>query len=243
MNNFDINIDMGEGFGVETQLMPLIQSCNIACGGHAGNESTISELISLARMHGVKIGAHPSYPDRENFGRVSMKISKYDLSQSLEKQLRYFIHLLGKADDLHHVKPHGALYNDCAENADLAMTFIEVLLKCCPNAILFTIPDSILGRLAREKGIKVWQEAFLDRGYTKDGKLQAREKKGAILSDIKAVYEQFDTLLHKAKVRSVDHQWIPMEADTYCLHGDHPQVVKNLQELLKRYRLNYKNTL
>ena len=237
MKNFDINVDVGEGYLIENDLMPLIQSCNIACGGHAGSDIEIIKCISLAKIHQVKIGAHPSYPDKENFGRTSIQIDEKSLAISIENQLIRFIRHLKSLKDLHHIKPHGALYNDCFKDKKIAKIFINVVLKFCPEVILFTLPESELERQAKKKGIKVWREAFLDRGYKENGQLQEREKPGAIISDVSAMYSQLKGLINKNKLQTIKGDWISIKADTICFHGDHPNVLYNIQELLKLYNI------
>ncbi len=237
MKNFDINVDVGEGYLIENDLMPLIQSCNIACGGHAGSDIEIIKCISLAKIHQVKIGAHPSYPDKENFGRTSIQIDEKSLAISIENQLIRFIRYLKSLKDLHHIKPHGALYNDCFKDKKIAKIFINVVLKFCPEVILFTLPESELERQAKKKGIKVWREAFLDRGYKENGQLQEREKPGAIISDVNAMYSQLKGLINKNKLQTIKGDWISIKADTICFHGDHPNVLHNIQELLKLYNI------
>jgi UPF0271 protein len=237
MKNFDINVDVGEGYLIENDLMPLIQSCNIACGGHAGSDIEIINCISLAKIHQVKIGAHPSYPDKENFGRTSIQIDEKSLAISIENQLIRFIRHLKSLKDLHHIKPHGALYNDCFKDKKIAKIFINVVLKFCPEVILFTLPESELERQAKKKGIKVWREAFIDRGYKENGQLQEREKPGAIISDVNAMYSQLKGLINKNKLQTIKGDWISIKADTICFHGDHPNVLYNIQELLKLYNI------
>ena len=130
MNRFivDINADVGEGLSNESELMPLISSCNIACGGHAGDDETMKSVIELAKTHGVKIGAHPSFPDKDNFGRAPMKISYTALFKSLEEQVCQLIkHLDDAHESLHHIKPHGALYNLATKDKNVATVIIELL--------------------------------------------------------------------------------------------------------------------
>ena len=235
MKKFDINVDLGEGFGIEQEIMPLIHSCNIACGGHAGNNAEMKRCIVLATKYGVKIGAHPSYPDKENFGRVSIKINNEKLASSLEYQLTNFIKILKHPDRLNHVKLHGALYKDCLKDKRLANTFLSVISKCCPNTTIFTIAKSELWRQAKAKGIKVWGEAFLDRTYLKIGQLQDRGEPGAVIQNINNIYMQLESLINEKKVKTSSGKWISIKADTFCLHGDHPNVVKNLIKLLELY--------
>ena len=232
MKSMDINVDMGEGFANESEFMPMIHSCNIACGGHAGGVEEIKGIVSLAQQNHVKIGAHPSYPDKENFGRVSMKISRKALDKSIEEQLTLFLGCLEDNALLHHIKPHGALYHDAAKNPKLAEVFLQVMERICPKAILFTLPNSIVGHLAKKKGIRIWNEAFLDRAYTAESHLQARSKHGAVLDSAEEMFKQLYSILHKSKVKTIDGNWIPMSADTFCLHGDHPRARENLKKVL-----------
>ena len=236
MGNIDINVDMGEGFAKEREFMPLIQSCNIACGGHAGSLGEIKRITDLAQEKQVKIGAHPSYPDKENFGRVSIKISEKLLKESLEEQLLLFLDCLGDKALLHHVKPHGALYNDTAKDPQLAEVFLQVMERICPNAVLFTLPKSALGHLAKKRGIRVWNEAFLDRAYTGEGRLQNRSQPGAVLDSGTEMYQQLHSILHQGRVRTVEGNWILIDADTFCLHSDHPGALKNLKTILNLYQ-------
>ena len=235
MKELDINVDIGEGFNIEAEIMPLIQSCNIACGGHAGNNKEMSKLISLARQNNVKIGVHPSYPDKDNFGRISMNIDKKKLKYSIKSQLLNFIKLLNDSKELNHVKPHGALYNDCATNENIATILIECIHECCPNATLFTLPESKLAKKAKSKGIIVCKEAFLDRGYMDNGQLQPRDKKGALITSSHDIFKRLKNLLLHDKIQTINNNWINIDADTYCLHGDHPNIVENLKDVLSMY--------
>ena len=233
MKNFDINIDIGEGFEIEKDLMPLIQSCNIACGGHAGSTNEIKKCVALAKKYGVKIGAHPSYPDKKNFGRRSPQIDKKTLAISIEKQLRLFLKNLQSPKDLYHVKPHGALYNDCVKDKQIAQIFLDVVIKCCPGVVIFTLQESELKIMAEKKGFKVWTEAFLDRGYNDNGQLESREKPGAIVSDVRKMYAQLKSIKNHNKLLTINKKSIPIKADTFCFHGDHPKLISNLEKLLE----------
>ena len=124
---------MGEGFNVEEKLMPLISSCNISCGAHAGSSLEIRRVAGLAKINAVKIGAHPSYPDRKNFGRISMKITRSELKKSIKNQLLRFVQQLDHPKDLNHIKPHGALYNDCVKDKNIAQIIVEIVEKYYPN--------------------------------------------------------------------------------------------------------------
>ena len=238
MNKININVDMGEGFNVEEKLMPLISSCNISCGAHAGDTSEIKRVVSLAKINGVKIGAHPSYPDRKNFGRISMKITRSELKKSIKNQLLGFVQQLDHPKDLNHIKPHGALYNDCVKNENIAQILVEIIEKYYPEILIFTIHNGELHKLALSRGLNVYSEAFLDRGYKDNGQLEDRGKKGAILKDGRSMFNQLYNILEKKQLRTVNGKWINITADTFCIHGDHKNVLENL-ELLHRLYKNY----
>ena len=235
--NFNINADVGEGKGDDTGLMPLIHACNIACGGHAGNKTQILRTIELAEKYNVSVGAHPSYPDQENFGRRSKKLSKKVLYTTVEQQISLLLEQLATVR-LHHVKPHGALYHDCNTNEAVAKSVLEVLKSICPHVIIFTSPNGILEKQALKEGFNVWTEAFIDRAYQDDGQLVSRSKKNAILSEPKELYKQFENLFHKKGVFSINGIWIPLHAKTLCVHGDHPNAAKNLKTVLDLYKKN-----
>jgi len=234
---YNINADMGEAIGDDANLMPLIQACNIACGGHAGSTSEIKKTIALAELHDVLIGAHPSYPDRDHFGRRSITLSNNDLQQSLRNQISLLIDQL-EASSLHHIKPHGALYHDCNSDQEIAKTLVAVANDLCPKVLFVTSPESILGEIAIAHGFNIWNEAFLDRAYTDNGQLVPRKQKGSVLETPSQLYERFYNLLHNQRVLTTNNKWIPMKADTICIHGDHPHAVKNLNAVLTQYQTN-----
>ena len=238
MNKININVDMGEGFNVEEKLMPLINSCNISCGAHAGSTSEIKRVVNLAKINAVKIGAHPSYPDRKNFGRISMKITRSELKKSIENQLLRFIQQLDHPRDLNHIKPHGALYNDCVKDKNVAQIIVEIVEKYYPDVVIFTIHNGELYKLAISKGLNVHSEAFLDRGYKDNGQLEDRGKKGSILENGRSMFYQLYNILEKKQLRTVNGKWINITADTFCIHGDHANVLENLNLLHQLYK-NY----
>ena len=238
MNKININVDMGEGFNVEEKLMPLISSCNISCGAHAGDTSEIKRVVELAKINAVKIGAHPSYPDRKNFGRISIKITRSELKKSIKNQLLGFVQQLDHPKDLNHIKPHGALYNDCVKNENIAQIIVEIIEKYYPEILIYTIHNGELYKQALSRGLNVYSEAFLDRGYKDNGQLEDRAKKGAILEDGRSMFDQLYNILEKKQVRTVNRNWINITADTFCIHGDHKNVLENLVLLLRLYK-NY----
>ena len=162
----DINCDLGEGVGNEAELLPLIGSCNIACGGHAGDFVSMRETINLAKKNEVKIGAHPSYPDKANFGRQVMSISNKDLKISLQKQLKTFDKALEVENaQLHHIKAHGALYNQTAKDEDLAKFYLDIIKPYRESTYIYVPFGSVIAKLASQKGFKIFYEAFADRNY------------------------------------------------------------------------------
>ena len=230
----DINCDVGEGVGNEEQLIPLISSCNIACGSHAGDSQTARTVIRLAKTNGVKIGAHPSYPDRENFGRRSMDISSADLIKSLQEQLQFFVEILDEEKaELNHIKAHGALYNDLAKNEPLARTFIEAVLPFLAKAGIYAPYGSKLAQVAEENDINVIYEAFADRSYNEDLSLVSRSLPDALISDPTQALEQIRSIAVNNEVTSLNGRKVPLKAETFCIHGDTPAALQILMYLVR----------
>ena len=230
----DINCDVGEGVGNEAQLLPLISSCNIACGGHAGDAETASSVIRLAKTIGVKIGAHPSYPDRENFGRKSIDISSQDLISSIQAQLDLFSSLLLKEKaELNHIKAHGALYNDLAKNTSLAKTFIKAIRPYMGRAKLYAPVNSALAVLAQENKISVVYEAFADRRYNDDLSLVSRTSSQALITSPSEALEQIRSIAVEGKVTTLNGKKVPIKAETFCIHGDTPAALQILMYLVE----------
>ena len=228
----DINCDVGEGVGNEEALMPLISSCNIACGGHAGDSDSIAKVARLANEHNVKVGAHPAYPDRKNFGRVSMDIPKSDLIQHIQKQMDDFWAVLKREDiELNHIKPHGALYNDIAKNAHLAKTFLKAIFDFKDAVPLYVPPKSRIEKEAIESGFTVIREAFVDRAYNDDSSLASRSLKGAVIQDPTKVYRQLMEMVKSHHVTTLYGNKIAIQAETYCVHGDTPSALEILNYL------------
>ncbi|WP_282118053.1 5-oxoprolinase subunit PxpA [Maribacter aquivivus] len=228
----DINCDVGEGVGNEEALFPLISSCNIACGGHAGSKKSIVFCLGLAKKFNVKVGAHPSYPDRENFGRVSMNISSDALIQSIKEQLQLFMSLCNQIDvQLHHIKPHGALYNDIAKDELVAKMFLTGIEEFKKDVVLYVPYGSVIQKLALENGFKVLVEAFADRNYNTDLSLVSRKEGNALITDGKEVLNHLLTMYKENEVKTVSGDKIPIIANTYCIHGDTPSALQILAYL------------
>jgi len=171
----NMNCDVGEGIGNEAALLPLISSCNIACGGHAGDTQSMRKVVALAKMHQVKVGAHPSYPDPENFGRTSMAMPKEALKQSIQEQIHALCIILEEEKmPLHHIKPHGALYNDAAKDPKIAAIILDAIAPYKKEVVLYAPYGSVIGKSAIAANYKVMYEAFGDRNYNKDLSLVSR---------------------------------------------------------------------
>ncbi|MCP4976650.1 MAG: 5-oxoprolinase subunit PxpA [Maribacter sp.] len=235
----DINCDVGEGVGNETELLPLISSCNIACGGHAGDEESMTQVAKLAKQFKVHIGAHPSYPDKENFGRASMDIESDDLVSSIETQIHRLENIIANEQvSLHHIKPHGALYNDLAKNEALAEIFLKAIASYRETIILYCPPSSVIAQKAIKQGFKVKFEAFADRSYNEDLSLVSRKLPNAVLNEPQLVLDHLVNMVYRNKVVTINGKESPIEAQTYCLHGDTPNALQILmylsQELPKK---------
>lgn len=240
----DINADMGEGLDNEAMLMPFISSCNIACGGHAGSIDTMRIVVKLAKAYNVKIGAHPSFPDKENFGRTKIEMSCADLYTSLKHQIRDLLLVLREENAvLHHIKPHGALYNLAAVDKTIANVIIEVMKSMSYPVKLYVPYGSMIEKRAREEGIPILVEAFADRNYNEDLTLVSRQQDSAIISDFDEMFNHVYRMIIKKKVKTITGVEINMEADTYCVHGDHPNVEKSLEKLTEKLKQNHINIM
>jgi UPF0271 protein len=228
----DINCDVGEGIGNEAELMPYLSSCSIACGGHAGNDKTMIETIKLAQQHQVKMGAHPSFPDKKNFGRKSVSMPLADLQLSIENQINSVKnHILKLGGRLHHIKVHGALYNLSAIDSEIAKVVIEAFQKTAKGSFLYVPYHSVLQKMAEEKNIKIKKEAFADRNYNSDLTLVSRKKPMALITDEKKIVTHLLKMILEKKVIAVDGAAVKIVAETFCIHGDNPNA-KNLLKIL-----------
>lgn len=217
----DINCDVGEGVGNEALLFPLISSCNLACGGHAGDIATMNHVIKLALEHGIKIGAHPSYPDKEHFGRKSISLAPEMFTASIRKQVDLLDSLIqDHGARMHHIKAHGALYNDLAKNKDLTKTYLNSIEDYKETLTLYTAYDSVLAREALKMGFKITYEAFGDRNYKEDLTLVSRDHANALITDPKKVFDHLLPMIKQGKVQIPEGELIPIEAHTFCIHGD-----------------------
>lgn len=231
MKSIDINCDMGEGVPNDPQLMPLISSCNIACGGHTGNANTIRATIRLALKYGVKIGAHPSYPDPENFGRKPMDITPRTLVKSIKTQLNTFMEVAQQEKaTLHHIKPHGALYNQIAKDKDWAAVFLNALATYTDTP-LYVPFGSAIHQLALTQKWPFKLEGFGDRNYLQNLTLVPRTSIAALLQQPEAVLTHILSIINHNKLRTLDGITKRFKADTICIHGDTPTALQILMYL------------
>ena len=230
---------MGEGVGNDASLMPYISSCSIACGGHVGDENSIKETLRLAKQFGVKVGAHPAYPDPEHFGRKSMQLSNEELENSLVEQLTLFLKCCEQTNSpVNHIKPHGALYNDLFHDPSKAEVFVAVMKTLFPQATLYCSPGSLIEKEAIRSRIHTKREGFMDRTYNEDGTLRSRLLKDAVLTDLKQVGSQVLSIVKEQVVPVFGGEFIPLSVQTLCLHGDHPQAVELIQSVDRLLKLN-----
>ena len=237
----DINSDMGEGFGVwemgnDAELLDFISSTNIACGWHAGDPARMKQLVELAVEKGVLIGAHPGLPDLVGFGRREMTITEEDAYHYVLYQasaLQGFARAAGAT--LHHVKPHGALYNQAVKDIKLARGIARAVKDLGGEVVLYGLAGSCLIEAAKSLKVPVWQEVFADRRYTKEGFLVPRTQAGAMIEDESIALTQVLQMAQKGEVTAIDGSIIKIQADTLCIHGDNPHAVtfaKKIQEAL-----------
>ena len=232
MINVNLNADLGEGINIEKAIMPFLSSCSIACGGHTGDANTMREAIQIAVESSVKIGAHPSYPDKDGFGRMPISISNQDLSKSLISQINSLEQILNDFHiNLDHIKPHGALYNLSAKNYDLAMLIIEVIIQNYDSVYLYVPSGSLIEKLALENNVKIKKEIFLDRNYNSDNSLVSRNNDNAIIKSSKLMFDRIENITKEGFLLSISGKKIHLQADTFCVHGDSPNIVAYLDEL------------
>ena len=230
-DTIDINCDLGEGVNAldcaaDAKLMPYISRCNIACGGHAGNKLTMNLNIQNAKEHNVKIGAHPGYPDKDNFGRLSLTLNIEELASSLKQQLNQFkFELERNSANFSHIKFHGALYNDIESNSELAFSMVKFCKNYYPTQKLLGLVNGSLSIACSEIGYGFISEAFMDRAYRSNGKLVSRKQKHAVHNDSSIVVEQAVSIATHQLVSTTSGDKIRIVADSICLHGDNPNAL------------------
>jgi UPF0271 protein len=237
MNNLavDLNSDLGEGIGRDDEILELVSSANIACGFHAGDPASILASIRAAKERGVAVGAHPSFVDRDNFGRTEMNVAASEIFALVCYQIGAFKALCQAAGtEMNHVKPHGALYNMAARDKALADAIAQALLTVDPRLILFAPARSAMEVAAVELELQVAHEVFADRNYMPDGSLVPRTRPDALLHDPAEAADRVVRMLHQGVVRAIDGSDVPIAVDTICVHGDTPEAVSFVRELRRR---------
>jgi UPF0271 protein len=228
----DINADLGEGAGHDEELFGLISSANIATGFHAGDSDTMHAAVSVAKKHGVAVGAHPSFFDRENFGRKEVKVSNQEVFEAVTYQLGVFQAIAAAVGmQPKHVKPHGALYNMAVRDQDLADVIARAIESVDSKLILFAPDKSELARAGEAHGLQIAHEIFADRNYLNEGWLVPRTRQDALLRDPNEAAERVLRMLREGKVRSVEGRDIDVRGETICVHSDTPGAVEFAREL------------
>ncbi len=228
LQRIDLNCDMGEipkaiADGSQESLMQWITSANIACGGHAGDAQTMEATIRQAQKHNLTIGAHPGYPDREDFGRVELKLSSSEVSDFVFEQVSALDAIAKRLDArIRHVKPHGALYNQAVHNAELAAAIAEGVARWNSEVVLVGLADSPMLEVFRRSGFPVAAEAFADRLYEPDGTLRSRKYDDALLHDPAEAGKQAVSIATRGALIARGGKEIPVHAQTLCIHGDTP---------------------
>lgn len=246
MNNFsvDLNCDIGESFGaynglleMDKLIMPYISSANIACGFHASDPVTIKKTVEEAVKNNLSIGAHPGLPDLLGFGRRNIKIS-------LEEAESYIIYQIGALDafakcygtGIHHVKPHGALYNMAADDEKLAIALCNGIKKCNESLILVALYGSCLVEAAKKTGIPYVCEVFADRAYLDNGRLVPRFVNGSVIENEDEVVKRTIKMIKNGTVKTITGNEIPVVANTVCVHGDNPKALEFLKKINKEFQ-------
>ncbi len=221
MTTIDLNADLGEGCDGDAELLETVSSCNVACGGHTGDADSMATAVAAAIANGVAVGAHPSYPDPEGFGRRSGFLSGGALYESLSEQVTALASVAASLGaKLRHVKPHGALYNDAVKDSELAAIVARVTAEAPNRPALVGQPNTELEHAAEAHGLEFIAEAFIDRAYEPDGRLVARSEPGAVHTDINTITAQAVTLAKDNAVTARNGDVIGVRADTLCIHGD-----------------------
>jgi UPF0271 protein len=230
--SIDLNADLGEGRGADRELLSLVTSASIACGFHAGDPATMQATLAAAKEHGVAVGAHPGFPDREHFGRREISITPDEAFALIAYQLGAFA-TLARAAGLRpqHVKLHGALYNMAARDRSLAETVARAVEVADPALLVLAPFRSALAQAAHARGLRVACEFFADRNYLADGSLVPRSHRDAVLHDAFVAAARVVRVHREGVVRTIDNTDFALQADTVCLHGDTAEAVEFAKHL------------
>jgi len=238
----DLNCDMGElpeaiVDGTQEALMRSVTSVNVACGGHAGDAETMRLTIEQALRAGVAIGAHPGYADRQNFGRLELKISPKEVAESVFQQVRALAEIATTCGaKIVHVKPHGALYNQAVKNRELAASIAQGVARWSPEVVLVGLAGSIMLGVFRDAGFAVAAEAFADRRYEPDGTLRSRKFDDALIREPAEAAKQSLGIVQRGFVTATDGTEVSVAAQTICIHGDTPGATRIAAEVARTLR-------
>ena len=228
----DVNCDLGEGRPDEEKLMALIDSCNVACGGHFGDEKSMAKTLELSKRMGVKAGAHPSFVDKENFGRKVLDVSLAELKQQIISQIAELNQIAKSVGvTLHHVKAHGALYNEAARSEVIGNTLIDAVVFFKQDLCIFVPYGSKLHELVKDRQIRHWVEVFADRNYNNKLELISRDQTNSVVYDPSVVKQRVRKMIEDRTVVVEGGSEIPIDFDTICVHGDHPKALEFLIEI------------
>ena len=232
MKTIDLNADLGEGGGHDAELMALISSCNIACGGHAGDEESMRAAVFAAQAHDVAIGAHPGYVDTEFFGRRFLDLPLEVLMGQIRNQIEGLLRIAGT---LHHVKLHGALYHHANRDPALAKAFVELVFELLPKPLIYAPPTGRLIDVAKALGLPVLAEGFIDRRYLESGELCPRSEAAAVIEDVEEAVGQALRMVIEGCVMAANGKAIPMDVQTLCVHGDGGSALEILRCVRERF--------
>lgn len=235
MKKIDLNSDLGESFGRyslgrDSEVIPLVSSVNVACGYHAGDPDVMSETVKLAEQSGVGIGAHPGFPDLQGFGRRKMDMKPEQVANMVTYQVGA-LQAFTSAKKLHHVKPHGALYNAAAKNHELAVAICQGIYRVDPTLPIYGLANSELISAAREVGLPYAQEAFGDRNYNADGTLVSRSLPNAVIKDPVVIAKRVAKMINDQEIVALDGTKIPLQPDSICVHGDNQAALDIVKQL------------
>ena len=234
----NINCDLGEGLNNEHIIMPLINSCNIACGGHAGDNESMIQCIEIAIRNNLQIGAHPSYPDRLNFGRKNIDISSSEFSHSIINQVESLEQIAcSYGKEINHIKAHGALYNEMINDSDIADFYLDTVKDYKESCSLYVPYNSKIEKLALKKGFNIIYEVFGDRNYNDDLSLVSRDKENAIINSPDNVIKHLKPIVESNTVKTITGNYNEIKFDTICIHSD----TNNSIEILKKINRVFKN--
>ena len=237
MIKVDLNSDIGESYGaykigMDDRVIPLVSSCNIACGFHASDPMVMKKTIAIAREAGVAIGAHPGYPDLMGFGRRNMVVTPEEGAAYVTYQLGALYAFAKSAGmELQHVKPHGALYNMAGKDYNLALAIAKAIQAFDPGLICLALAGSQSVKAARDIGLPVAQEVFADRGYMPDGSLVPRSQPGAIIHDENEAIARVVRMVKEHRVTAIDGNDIEIIPDSICVHGDNEKALIFVQKI------------